>query len=372
MHVIATTRRVQGWVLLVLTVLQASHLLSPEGRAVASEADVRPSIAVANAEDIAAPEEARWVLASSMASSDIRSALYAIRKSTLRTVRIYPAADETDPPAPSHHAPSRPAETCSAEPRSNEYSGHGMAFHAQSGDAGTLYVVNHGRGETIELFRVSPLRSDRLPPRLTWLGCVPLPPGTVGNAVTVTPDGQLFATVTPVENGVPQLADIRSWTNRTGWTVLPGSSLRIPTGIALAPDGHRLYVSSFVDRLVREIPLDSPGAATREVAVPFGPDNLTWSRDGALLVGGLEGSVVDIMRACGTTSDPRCAFPGFVARIDPAPLTISCTVGLGNTTTTSAAQVDGTLWLGSSRARRIWRIALDVLARCPHQIDVRD
>ena len=368
----ATTRRVRGWVLGVLTALQLSHLLSSEGRAVASDSGVLPSVPVANSEDVAAPENARWVLASSMASGDIRSALYAIRKSTLQTVQLYPAAGETALPAIPLDAPSRPVTACSAEPLAHEYSGHGVAFRAQSGDAGTLYVVNHGRGETIEIFRVSRLRSNRAPPRLVWLGCVPLPPGTVGNAVTVTPDGQLFATITPVENGAPQLAGVRSWTSSEGWSAVPGSSLRIPTGIALAPDGHRLYVSSFVDRIVREIPLNSPGTTVREVAVPFGPDNLTWTRDGALLVGGLDGGIVDIMRACGATSDPRCAFPGFVARIDPAPLTITCTVGLGDTTTTSATQVDGALWLGSSRSRRIWRATANVLARCPHQIDVRN
>lgn len=368
----ATTGRGQGWILRVLALLQACHLLCPGGDAVASDAGVLASIAVANAEDIATSEQARWVLASSMASGDVRSALYAIRKSTLRTVRLYPAAGETDLPAPSPVTPSRAVDTCRAEPRGNEYSGHGMAFRAQSGEAGTLYIVNHGRGETIELFRVSGLRSDRFAPRLAWLGCIPLPPGTVGNAVTVAPDGRLFATITLVENGEPKFADVRSWTSGAGWAALPGSSVRIPTGIALAPDGHRLYVSSFVDRIIREVSLDSPGAAAREVAVPFGPDNLSWSRDGALLVGGLDGGIVDIMRACGSTSDPRCAFPGFVARIDPVPLTISCTVGLGNTTTTSAAHVDGTLWLGSSRAKRIWRTTFDVLARCPTQIDVRN
>lgn len=368
----ATTGRGQGWILRVLALLQACHLLCPGGDAVASDAGVLASIAVANAEDIATSEQARWVLASSMASGDVRSALYAIRKSTLRTVRLYPAAGETDLPAPSPVTPSRAVDTCRAEPRGNEYSGHGMAFRAQSGEAGTLYIVNHGRGETIEIFRVSRLRSNRAPPRLVWLGCVPLPPGTVGNAVTVTPDGQLFATITPVENGAPQLAGVRSWTSSEGWSAVPGSSLRIPTGIALAPDGHRLYVSSFVDRIVREIPLNSPGTTVREVAVPFGPDNLTWTRDGALLVGGLDGGIVDIMRACGATSDPRCAFPGFVARLDPAPFTITCTVGLGDTTTTSATQVDGTLWIGSSRSRRIWRATANVLVRCPHQIDVRN
>lgn len=328
----------------------------------------RAPIALANAEDLVAPEHARWVLASVLASRDVRSALYAVERGSDRAVQLYPAS--IDPP----RAPPRAGDVappCSVEPRAGEFAGHGLAYRARSRDAGTLYVVNHGRGETVEVFDLVGLSTSPRTPRVTWRACIVLPGGTIGNAVTVSPDGRIYATITPLERGLPRPGDVRYWTPDAGWQVLPNSTVNIPTGLASTPDGRRLYVSSFVDRRISEIGVDGVEPVRRDLEVPFGPDNLGWARDGALLVGGMEGSPVEIMRACESTGDPRCAFPGFVARLDTDAWQVRCIVQLGATTTTTAAQVGAQLWFGSSRSASIWRVDASLLERCPPVLDVR-
>lgn len=367
-----TTRNRLGWSAAYAVLVAASLSLAPEGCAAASDIYVDKPIALANAEDMAAPDKARWVLASIMESADVRSGLYAIGRSSHSTVQIYPVVAVPAGGAVPQESARNVTAACSKEPGAGEYSGHGIAFRANTADTGTIYVVNHGRGATIEIFGITGLQSARAAPRAAWQGCIDLPSGTVGNAVTVTPDGRIYATITPVtKDGMPQPSDVRYWTADAGWKVLAGSDVKIPTGMASTPDGRKIYVSSFFEHKIIEIIVDGPAPFRREVIVPFEPDNLSWAQDGALLVGGLDGTPDEIKRSCHSTSDSRCAFPGFVARIDPDSFAVTCTVGLGVTTTTAVTQVGRFLWFGSSRAPSIWRAAASLLTRCPNRIDVR-
>ncbi len=337
--------------------------------AAASDRDVSASVPVSNVEDMAYLENTHWVLASSMASLDVESSLYAISKSGNRVVRIYPLPAASAQNTASETAPKQVDSTCDREPAADEYSGHGIAFRATATDGGKLYVVNHGRGETIEIFDVGGLDLSRKAPTVSWRSCIVLPNGNVGNAVTVTPDGRIYATLTKVRGGMPRSGSIGFWTEGEGWRTL-ADDLHIPAGLTSDPDGRMIYVTSFFDRKVYKFPVAVEGGPRRELALGFEPDNLGWAKDGSLLIGGLEGLPSDIMQACQATSDPRCNFPGFVARIDVESFVVTCTIALGPTVTTTVAQVGRDLWIGSSRSPKIWRARTSALTRCPARIEV--
>ncbi|CDO35913.1 hypothetical protein [Novosphingobium sp. KN65.2] len=342
----------------------------------AQSASGRPSpfeaaepIALPNVEDMAVLPGGRWLIASSMSSDDVKPALYAVETATARFEQLYPDNGATSPAASPLRASSAARSACPAELASGEFSGHGISYRPTSDRGGELYVVNHGGRESIEIFDIELPPAVGAAPKLRWKDCIAAPAGTVGNGVAWTRDGRIYATVTPLVNGMPRTGDVRYWTASAGWTSLPGSAAEVPTGIAIAPDGGKIYVSSFPTRKVIEL---TPGKipARREVGVTFGADNLSVAKDGAILVGGLDGKPADIMRSCPGSNSPTCRFTGYVARIDPTSLTVTCTLSLGPTVTTTATQVGELLWFGSSRAPRIWRAPAAALKSCPGWIDV--
>lgn len=150
---------------------------------------------------------------------------------------------------------------------------------------------------------------------------------------------------------------------------MPDSAVEVPAGIAAAPDGGRIYITSFLNRKVIELAVGKT-TARREVAVQFGADNLSLAKDGAILIGGLDGKPTGIMRSCPGSDSAACKVTGYVARIDPSTFAVTCTVDLGPTVTTTATQVGTQLWFGSSRAPRIWRAPAAALKSCPDRIDV--
>ena len=340
---------------------------SASGRTQRSE---RPHpISLPNVEDMAVLPGGRWLIVSSMSSDDVKSGLYAVEMGTARFERLYPDGGTADKSLSSMPAATPSGAACPGELAPGAFSGHGISYKPVSVRGGELYVVNHGGRESIEIFDVELPHMARAMPRLRWKGCILAPAGTVGNAVTWTPDGRVYATVTPVVNGMPQPGDVRFWTPSAGWTHLAGSDVQVPAGIAASPAGDKIYVTSFLDRKVVEVSLGR-FPERREVSVEFGADNVSLAKDGALLVGGLEGDPADIMRSCPGSNSPACRFTGYVARVEPKSFHVTCTLELGPTVTTTATQVGNLLWLGSSRAPRIWRAPVAALKSCPGRIDV--
>ena len=335
----------------------------------ASRPEAMTPIPLRNVEDMAVLPGGRWLIASSMSSDDAKAGLYAVETKTARHHQLYPGNPPADPETSPRPAPDAAQSACTTELAPGEFAGHGISYRPTSARGGELYVVNHGGRESIEIFDVELPGAGRAAPKLKWKSCLLAPAGTVGNAVTWTPDGRIYATITPVLNGMPQPADIRYWTPAGGWKSLPASEVQVPTGMTAAPDGSKIYVTSFVDRKVIEIALGEK-PARREVAVTFGADNLSLASDGAILVGGLQGSPAEIMRACTGSQSPACAFTGHVARLDPKSFRITCTLELGPTLTTTATQVGKYLWLGSSLSPKIWRTPATALKSCPGRIDV--
>jgi hypothetical protein len=313
------------------------------------------------AEDIVALPGGRWLVASGLAQASGPGTLHLVD----RTARTAAKMDATIafaqdraafPDCPGPYEPSR-------------LSAHGVNVRSESGGAATVYAINQGRS-AVEVFRVA--RSSA-PPRLTWVGCVPLPRGATGNGVASLPGGGIAATLMAAPEFLPPLPDgvarkptdsmdmmrqgqltgyAVEWFRGRGWRRVPGSEGSGPNGIEASPDGRFLWIAMWgsgeVVRVARE------GKPRRTVIkLPILPDNVRWGDDGALWAAGAADR--DAYFAC--WQRPECRSNYGIVRIDPRSLQ-STTIphpdgrpAFGDATT--ALLVGGELWLAAYPTDRL-------------------
>ena len=258
---------------------------------------------------------------------------------------------------------------CPGPPDPERFSAHGIDLRTGPSGARTVYAVNHGGRESIEVFRLGASDAGLA---LTWLGCAPTPEAHVGNSVAALPDGGFAVTVPLLSQdellnaglGRPTGGVFR-WSPTAGWRDLPEVELSFPNGLLVAPDGASLFVAGYTERTVVRLSL-ATGAEAAEVKVPFNPDNLRWSPDGDILAAGQEAEPAYVQLTCVSTSVETCSVPTGVSAIDPVSLRATTVFeragderfGAG----TSAIVVGEELWIGSFRAQRLLRVPPRALA----------
>jgi sugar lactone lactonase YvrE len=231
----------------------------------------------------------------------------------------------------------------------------GLATHGLEvipGHAGvtTVYAVNHGGRESVEVFRLNAAKGSA-----EWVGCVVLPPGANGNSVAALANGAFVVTKFLDNNDKQAFQHILAgqingvvylWTPGKGFSEVPGTQLSGDNGIVASRDGKWLFVNAYGTREIYHVPLSGQGERS-SVKVDFNPDNLRWAPDGTILVTGQ------------FVSPDNLAGPhGWAAvRLDPQTLKITPLVkepGLPQfDNATSTVQVGTTLWFGTFRGDRI-------------------
>jgi hypothetical protein len=293
-----------------------------------------------------------------------RGGLYAVHVRTRLAREVRP--DLSGPLDPRYRA-------CPGPPDPAVFSAHGLALAGvRSGPGrrmvGTLYVVNHGGREAVEVFRVE-VTAEQV--RLAWKGCVVTPNALAPNSVAPLPGGDLVVTI-PILTSAELLnagmgqptGDVRRWSPATGWRSVPGAAISFPNGLLVAPDGERLFVAGYTEQAVVELPL--AGGTAKRVEVPFNPDNLRWSPTGEILVAGQDEEPAVVQFTCVESEQETCPIPTGVAKLDPASFTATAlyahpgddAFGMG----TTAIVVGDELWLGSARAKRLLRVPLQALS----------
>ncbi len=179
-----------------------------------------------------------------------------------------------------------------------DFSPHGL-HSAKAGSARRVAVVNHGEIESVELFDLVGSGKDA---HLRWRGCAPLPPDTSANDVSIAPDGEIvvsnFAPDPPTKPSLRGLwsmftastfgratGDVMVWAKDKGWRHVPGTEAPLPNGVAVSADGGSIYYAeTFGSRVVRVPRAGRTEGAPEAVEIPGGPDNLSWTSRGTLLV----------------------------------------------------------------------------------------
>lgn len=260
---------------------------------------------------------------------------------------------------------------CEAPPARAEFNTRGLSIRDLGGSRSRLHVVNHGGRESIEVFSVDARAGE---PRLTWMGCILMPPGLVANSVATFSDGTILVTV--LTHPGRTITDfwrgeitggVYSWKpGEATFHLLPGTELPGNNGLETSQDETEFFVIAFGWRSVVVFSRADPAQPLRRAVAPgFMPDNIHWD-EGRLLLAGMQydepacGGTRKIIN--GKADEMRCHRGYTVAQLDPHSMAFSIVAYAEPDPdfngVSAATIVDGELWLASYQADRIaWRKA---------------
>ena len=315
--------------------------------------DVQFVCGQAGPEDLALVPGGQWVIAGGDTGED--GALRLVRVRDRTTTILFPSADAQERFAADAY-PGCPGPIDGAEKQSLKFRTHGLSVHPGRDRVHRLFVVFHGKRESIEVFE---LNVRGAVPRVTWIGCVVAPPPIGLNAVVGLPDGGFVATNFMARDidanaRARMLAGERNgelweWHRGQDWKRLPGTEVAGPNGVEISPDGKWLFVAAFGSQgLVRLSRGDGP-VARDEVPLGFRVDNIRWAPDGSIFAAGPGGT------APMQTSN--------VVKVDPKTLAVRPLIKYPYNDRfrfgTAAIQIGKEIWVGSNRGDRIARFSID-------------
>ena len=282
---------------------------------------IEPICGFHNPEDLAVLPGGTWIVASQFpgASGGGGGSLVAFRPADGRKQVLFPDPDSDELP---EATPGWGAADCPGPPDPESFGPHGLDLDRRSH---RLAVVNHGDREAVEFFEVG---HSRRGPAVVWRGCVPIPADAWANDVSLLSGGGFVLSRMLGASGADRLFSVLNmlwggdtgyllvWSADEGFRKLEGSEGAGPNGVAVSPDGLDIYFAEWSgSRLVR-LRRDASGKVVdrEDVDLPHHPDNITWTRNGELLVTGQIGPIGELL-ACGETESGTCALPFSVVRV---------------------------------------------------------
>ncbi len=255
---------------------------------------------------------------------------------------------------------------CAAPPDAMAFNAQGLSLRPAQGGGFTLYVVNHGGREAIEVFAIDPRQPEPAP---VWIGCVPMPDGLVANSVAAFTDGSLVATVlahpgTAYADFVlgKNTGGVYAWSpGERGFRLLPGTELPGNNGIETGPDDKSFYVVAFgLHAIVAYSRADTTRPLAQVVAPGFMPDNIHWDGQRFIAAGMMydEPACGGLRKIVDGKADGMLCHRGYmVGALDPTTMTFSVVAyeepNAAFNGVSTALLIDRTLWLGSYQADRI-------------------
>ncbi len=284
---------------------------------------IHPICGFKNPEDLAVlPDEHRLVVsqfahattqldaAGSLAVLDLRSEAFRV---------AYPPADRSPRTTPS---PGWGDERCPGAP--TPLNPHGIDLAQREDGRWQLLVVNHGGRESIEFFEVLLEPEDV---KIVWRGCAIAPEQAYFNDVVHVPGGGFLATHMLERDSLwlgtlsamigRDTGNVREWQAGRGYRAVRGTEAPFPNGIEISPDGRDIYLNAYMAGEVRRISRET-GELLARAEVP-GPDNLSWSQDGRLLVASHVGTLSEL-RVCMSLEEGTCPMPFEIVALDPQDL----------------------------------------------------
>jgi hypothetical protein len=238
-------------------------------------------------------------------------------------------------------------------PDAAQFLSHGLALRAGSNGRHTLYAVNHGGRESVEVFAVD---ARGAAPRLTWTGCAVITASVWLNAVVALP-GDGFIVTSTFDPQDPQARTkmatgryagaVYEWQPGRGFAPLTGADITGDNGVAISRDGRWLYFNWFFGRAVIRVSRDGRGERMT-TPLDFLPDNIHDAPDGSLYVTGQNADPKQLMAGC---PSGNCQHATTIVKLDPVTMQTRVIARLPPNATfsdgTTALQVGDTIFLGS-------------------------
>jgi sugar lactone lactonase YvrE len=257
-------------------------------------------------------------------------------------------------------------ESCPGPPDPTVFKPHGIDVGEGPDGSVALAVVNHGGREAVEFFEIGGGRK----PWIEWRGCVEMPDDIMTNDVAFLPGGGFVVTnfmpafdglgpkviwsVLKISVGAPTGSVLR-WEPGGELTEIENSQGSAPNGIEVSADGTEIFVAEWGGGSVYRLRFDEEGPPRRdEVAVDHSPDNLTWTRDGRLLVAGQEGGIMASL-GCGSIRQGGCDLGYSVYLLGPVGLEATKIVE-GRGAASVALEVGDEIFVGAFVGDQIMRV----------------
>jgi len=297
-------------------------------------------------EDLVLVPGSEWVLAGAFSGNGGIN-LISVRDKT--TTVAYPAATAKE------RLDAKTYDSCPGPPDAADkakFTTHGLALRAGRNSVHTLYVVHHGKRESIEVFEVD---ARGKMPALTWVGCAVAPDPIGLNSVVGLSEGGFITTNFLARGGDPNArtkmmagennGELWEWHTRSGWKKVPGSESSGPNGVEISKDGKWIYMAVWGSQGFIRLSRGQTPVKRDVVPLGFRVDNIRWAPDGSIFAAGQGGT------GAMQTSN--------VVKINPATLKVQEIIRHPNDTVfgsgTVAVQVGKEIWVGSFRGDRIAR-----------------
>ena len=131
---------------------------------------------------------------------------------------------------------------CKQPPR--KFFPHGIDLLSRTDDLFTLYVVNHGERDSVQIFELAKTESEFA---LSWRGCVNMAQDISLNDVAALPDGGFVTTanprVDPASDDLDNPWKVLRWQREQGLSTFLSLDGGSGNGISASKNGTRIYVS---------------------------------------------------------------------------------------------------------------------------------
>lgn len=317
-----------------------------------------------NTEDLVQVPGTQWIIASGMDGGGAGShgALHLVSAESKSWKVLFPGTNPRVQPDKTTYA------DCPGAPDLGKFSAHGINLRpGANGGPDTLYVVNHGGRESIEIFALDAKGAE---PAITWIGCAVMPAHTWPNAVAPTPEGGFVVTdmFDPKDPKAPNLmaagkntGAVYEWRPGQGFARIPDSEMSGNNGIEVSRDGKWIYVAAWGNRAVVRLSRGDGPTRRETLRAGFLVDNLRWAPNGELIAGGQAVPVKQVF-GCFQSKARRCTQAWRLDAWDTAAMKLHPLVSMaGNPEfgdATTGLQIGSEMFVGTFRGDRIAYFAL--------------
>jgi hypothetical protein len=342
----------------------AAWTASPTSSLAATPSDCAPAngvkfiCGVTNVEDWAPVTGTQWVIGGNLAAAGKQGTLYLFDTKTDTATAVEPSDIAIKPDKQKY-------KDCPGAPDWKIFGPHGLDLTRGTGQQRTLYAVNHGGREGVEVFDVDLSKGK---PAFTWVGCAVVPKHFWPDGVASLPNGEIVVTslwdpedphrLDKLSKG-EVVGGLDTWSPEKGWAEVPGSKgLSGPNGVITSADGKEIFVAVWSGKEVARLSYGKTPVEKKTVHTGFLTDNLRWGPDDhTIFVGGQATSVKQVLE-CFESQAVNCPkVPFQIDSMDPSTMKLNTLIKAGSHgefgAGTGAIRVDDHLWVSSFRADRI-------------------